>query len=165
MDSSFSFEEEGDQYIIDTSSNNNCKAIVASQIQYGDYIILSDSEVIQVDSVRRTTKSRSQKNEMNIQGRNLMKNSVFVQYKFSTNRNLRIIKNAQIKDFRIVCFEPEEELIYVHGNRGVQQVKISNKKDEFDVVSPNLNKIIARCLFYDGQYQLLGFFADSSKQE
>lgn len=94
-----------------------------------------------------------------------MKNSIYVQYKFPINRNLRVIKDAQIRDFRIVAFEPEDDLIYVHGNGGVQEVKISKKRDEFDVVSPNLNKIIARCLHYDGELQLLGFYADSTKQE
>lgn len=48
-----------------------------------------------------------------------MKNSVFVQYKFPINKNLRVIKDAQISDYRIVAFEPEDNLIYVCGNGGV----------------------------------------------
>lgn len=66
MDSSFSFEEHEDEYIMEVNTSNNCKSIQASQIQYGDYFILSDSEVIQVDNVRRGTKPRSHKSEMNI---------------------------------------------------------------------------------------------------
>lgn len=65
---------------------------------------------------------------------------------------------------RIVAFEPETDLIYVADERlGVRELSIEKKREEFDIIAHNVANVLVRCLHFDGQLNLLGFYLDLSK--
>lgn len=65
----------------------------------------------------------------------------------------------------IVAFEPEEDLIYVRTiEEKVEELNISKLKSEFEKISNNVFRALARCVRCDGSLELISFYLDISRE-
>lgn len=72
-----------------------------------------------------------------------------------------MLKDAKIVDLPIVAFEPEESKIYVlTAAQTIEEIDISNKSEEFEAVSNNAFKALAKCVHCNGSLQLLAFILE-----